>query len=69
MKRFYWDKETIKYFANILKGLDKYEMLLLFYQFVEDNCELQEGEKEMDLVVDLYKQVKEYLEENSLEII
>ena len=56
MKRFYWNEDTLQYFKNI----EFNERLNLMMDFVENECDLENGESVQDLYNDLNKQVLEY---------
>ncbi len=56
MKRFYWNEETLQYF----KSIEFNERLNLMMDFVENECDLEEGETVTMLYNDLNKQVLEY---------
>ena len=58
MKRFYWNEDTLQYFKNI----EFNERLNLMMDFVENECDLEDGESVQDLYNDLNKQVLEYKE-------
>ena len=56
MKMFYWNEETLQYF----KSIEFNERLNLMMDFVENECDLEEGETVTMLYNDLDKQVLEY---------
>lgn len=56
MKTFYWDEETLEYFKNI----EFNERLNLMMDFVENECDLEEGETVEMLYNDLNRQVLNY---------
>lgn len=67
-KKFYWDEETIMYFKNMLsysivdtKLNVKYHydeiVNKLIFEFVNNDCELQDEETQQDLIEDLTNQV------------
>lgn len=56
MKTFYWNEETLQYF----KSIEFNERLNLMMDFVENECDLEEGETVSMLYNDLNRQVLEY---------
>ncbi len=48
---FYWDIDTLEYFSTHQNEIRN---------FVKFECDLEEGEKEEDLIKDLTKQSKQY---------
>lgn len=56
MKRFYWNEDTLQYFKNI----EFNERLNIMMNFVENECDLENGESVQDLYNDLNRQVLEY---------
>ena len=56
MKKFYWNEDTLQYFKNI----EFNERLNLMMDFVENECDLEDGESVQDLYNDLNRQVLEY---------
>ena len=60
MKRFYWGVVTIKYYADLLRHLHYWRVFYHIYNFVESECDLEEGEAIIDVAVDLMRQVQEW---------
>ena len=56
VNKFYWSEETLTYFKE---KFDKAMRPLLWEvtEFVEQSCDLEDGEKVEDLVADLMQQV------------
>jgi len=57
-KNYSWNEETISYFqftSSYISDEDLYEKIK---EFVENDCAIEEGETEEDLVNDLYKKIK-----------
>ncbi len=54
VNKFYWSEETLAYFKR-----DDLQLPLLWEvtEFVEQSCDLEDGEKVEDLVADLMQQV------------
>lgn len=54
VNKFYWSEETLTYFKR-----DDLQLPLLWEvtEFVEQSCDLEDGEKVEDLVADLMQQV------------
>ena len=59
MKRFYWNPETLMEFKLESKYLSKEELKVSVEEFVEIDCDLEDGETEEDLVNDLMNQIFE----------
>jgi hypothetical protein len=55
--KFYWDSDTIDHFKFEASYLSKEELVKSVTEFVEIDCDLEEGETEEMLVNDLVKQV------------
>ncbi len=56
-KTYLWNEETINYFqftSSYISGEELYEKI---QEFVEIDCQLEDGDTEEDLVNDLYKQI------------
>ena len=56
MKRFKWNEDTLEYFKTHSKI--EYDMWSEMKMFVENNCDLEDGESYEDLLVDLVHQVQ-----------
>jgi len=56
MEKFYWDIETLRYFKNI----ESKERFNLMMEFVQNECDLEEGETYKMLYNDLKKQVQKF---------
>lgn len=56
--KFYWNQDTIEYFAKI----EFNERLQMMFDFVKQECDLEKGESVKDLYDDLSTQV--YLHNN-----
>ncbi len=55
--RFYWDEDTLNAFRFESNYQSTAELLNDVENFVEQNCHLEDGETEEDLVQDLMKQI------------
>ncbi len=55
--RFYWDEDTLNAFKFEANYISSAELLNDVEKFVENNCSLEDGETEEDLVQDLMKQI------------
>jgi hypothetical protein len=67
LKRFHWDDDTIKYYADLLKYLHYWRVFYHIYNFVESECDLEEGEAIIDVAVDLMRQVEEWEDNDTKE--
>ena len=57
MKEYKWNEDTINHFGIIFDGYSSEEMYNMIKEFVELNCQLEEGETEKDLVEDLINKI------------
>lgn len=55
--KFYWDKNTLDAFRLEANYMTKEELLISVTDFVEIDCDLEEGETEEMLVEDLMNQI------------
>jgi hypothetical protein len=60
LKRFHWDDDTLKYYADLLRHLHYWHVFYDIYNFVESECILEEDETIIDIAVDLMRQVEEW---------
>ncbi len=58
-KEFHWNDETIQYFVDRLDADGWAAAATLMYKFVHDECDLEDGETELDLFDDLCNKVFE----------
>ena len=56
-KEYYWDEDTIFHFQFESKYLTKEETRVNVREFVEIDCQLEEGETEEDLATDLMSKI------------
>ena len=56
-KTFYWNDETIQYFVDRLDADGWPAVATLIYNFVHNECDLEDGETELDLFDDLCNKV------------
>ena len=54
---YYWNEETIDHFTIIANYAKPSEVKQEIEEYVENCCQLEDGETEEDLVNDLYNQV------------
>ncbi len=57
---YYWNEDTIIFFKFMSKRFSDYQVKKGITEFVESNCQLEEGETEEDLVLDLFNNVYNY---------
>ena len=57
---YHWNEDTISHYKEVSKTNNELDTIKQMIIFVEDNCELQEGEKHIDLAADLYFKVFGY---------
>lgn len=50
---YYWNEDTISHFRFLSSYLNSYQVMKKIKEFVDSNCQLEEGETEEDLVKDL----------------
>ena len=55
VNKFHWSEETLTHFK--LRRFPKLRLLWEVTEFVEESCDLEDGEKVEDLVADLMQQV------------
>ena len=58
--KYYWNEDTIIFFKFMSKRFSDYQVKKGITEFVESNCQLEEGEKHIDLAADLYFKVFGY---------
>lgn len=58
--KYYWNEDTIIFFKFMSKRFNDYQVKKGIKEFVESNCQLEEGETEEDLVLDLFNKVYNY---------
>jgi hypothetical protein len=59
LKRFHWDDDTLKYYADLLRHLHYWHVFYDIYNFVKSECILEEAENIIEIAVDLMRQVEE----------
>lgn len=57
MRHFYWNEETVEYFAELSQIHNHNKMNFKIYKFVDTQCSFEYGETSKDLVDSLHKQV------------
>ena len=55
--KFYWSEETLTHFKERRVAFSALNIVKEITQFVEESCDLEDGEEVEDLVVDLIQQV------------
>jgi hypothetical protein len=60
LKRFDWDSDTLKYYANLLRHLHYWRAFYDIYNFVESEYVLEQDEAVIDVAADLMRQVEEW---------
>lgn len=63
MEKFYWDPETVQYFADLKRTGTLNELERELWYFVSHNCSLEENETYRDLYIDLLYQVNKFKNE------
>ena len=58
-KTFVWRDETLQYFVDRLDADGWAAVAIHIYEFVHNECDLEDGETELDLFTDLCEQVQE----------
>ena len=56
-KKFYWNEDTLSHFKLTSSYQSKDETMAQIYEFVQDCCDIEDGETEEDLAIDLIEQV------------
>ena len=64
MKRYHWDEDTIGYFVDIYDTDGEHRMFNRILEYVNYECQLEDGETHQDLNVDLIDQVFEAIEKD-----
>lgn len=61
-KQFYWDEDTLNYFANLeeLNGMNHVSTRIL--EFIETDCTLEDGETVSQLYNSIMSQVEDLLQ-------
>jgi hypothetical protein len=59
-KQFYWDPETIFYFAEMQDGNGWSHTATRILEFVQEDCTLEDGETVNDLFRSLMQTVEDY---------
>lgn len=57
---YYWNEDTISHFRFLSSYLNGFQVMQKITEFVESNCQLEEGETEEDLALDLFNNVYNY---------
>jgi hypothetical protein len=60
LKRFNWESDTLKYYADLLRYLHYWRTFYHIYNFVESECVLEQDEAVIDVAADLMRQVEEW---------
>ena len=58
--KYYSKEDTISHFRFLSSYLNGFQVMQKITEFVESNCQLEEGETEEDLVKDLINRVYNY---------
>ena len=58
-KTFHWNEDTLQYFVDRLDADGWPAAAALIWNFVHDECDLEDGETELDLFTDLCEQVQD----------
>jgi hypothetical protein len=58
--KYYWNEDTINHFKEVSNNNHKMNTIEQMLSFVQNNCELKEGETYTDLAADLYFKVFGY---------
>ncbi len=62
MKNYHWNEDTLRHFKLISNYTSRNEILKQVVEFVEIDCQLEEGDTEKDLVENLMNKI--YIKEN-----
>jgi C4-type Zn-finger protein len=57
MKDYYWDEETVDYFKFASEYTNREGIFQIVKVFVEVNCQLEEGDDEVEMVENLINKV------------
>ncbi len=63
MKNYHWNEDTLRHFQFISNYTSRNEILKQVVEFVEIDCQLEEGDTEKDLVENLMNKI--YLNESN----
>ena len=58
-KTFHWNEDTLQHFVDRLDADGWAAVAIHIYEFVHNECDLEDGETELDLFTDLCEQVQE----------
>ena len=58
-KTFHWNEDTLQYFVDRLDADGWASVASLIHNFVHTECDLEDGETELDLFTDLCEKVQD----------